>query len=266
MIRTQLERVMSSRGMRRTYLACCLSLATTLLFSNIVSAGSVGTSPPGQAIVTVTGVMQDGTNARSEIYRADIKNDNTFSISQSNTREPGNSWTLDQLSASGNIDPFTNLNWAITNNAAVTLLFSVSVTLPIAPQGPATLHGGSTGATLNDANFNGAGAVSTFGVTPFYQGQIDGITVLPIYPAPFTHSITFQGETTSFSNNVGLPGPTLPSGPALLTIGIINTFTLTPGDSLSGNSFFVVVPVPEPTSIALVALGVMTWSSWHRKR
>jgi hypothetical protein len=266
MIRTQLERVMSSRGMRRTYLAYCLALGIVVLFTNIVSAGSVGTSPPGQAIVTVTGVRQDGTNARSEIYRADIKNDNTFSLSHSNPDPQPGVWNLTELSASGNIDPFTNLNWAITNNAAVTLLFSVSVTLPIAPQGPATLHGGSTGATLNDANFNGMGAVSTFGATPFYQGQIDGVTVLPIYPAPFTHAITFPGQTTGFSNNVGLPGPTLPSGPALLTIGIINTFTLTPGDSLSGNSFFVIVPVPEPSTIALVTLGVMTWGSWRRKR
>jgi hypothetical protein len=265
MIGTHLDRFMSTSGMNRTSLGCCLALGAVLIFSNIASAGSVGTSPPGQAVVTVTGVRQDGTNARSEVYRADIQNDNTFSLSHSKTAtETG--WTLTQLSASGNIDPFTNLNWAITNNAAVTLLFSVSVTLPIAPQGPATLHGGSTGATLNDANFNGAGAVSTFGATPFYQGQIDGVTVLPIYPAPFTHTITFAGESTGFSANVGLPGSTIPSGPALLSIGIINTFTLTPGDSLSGNSFFVVIPVPEPSTMAMVALGVMTFSTWRRRR
>jgi hypothetical protein len=264
MMRTQLGRVVTQRGLRHTFLACCLALGTILIFTGVVDAGSVGTSPSGQAIVTVTGVRQDGTNARSEIYRADIQNDNTFSLSHSKPATD-TGWTLTQLSASGNIDPFTNLNWAITNNAGVTLLFSVSVTLPVAPQGPATLHGGSTGATLTDANFNGSATAATFGVTPFYQGQIDGTTVLSLYSAPFSHTVSIAGDTTGFSTNAGLPGPTLPSGPALLSIGIINTFTLTPGDSLSGGSFFVVVPVPEPSTMALVALGVMTFGTWRRR-
>jgi hypothetical protein len=263
MMRTQLGRVMTLPAMSRTYLAYCLALGTVFLIANITVAGTVGTSPAGQAIVTVTGVRQDGTNARSEIYRADIQSDNTFSLSHSKpATETG--WTLTQLSASGNVDPFTNLNWAITNNAAVTLLFSVSVTLPIAPQGPATLHGGSTGATLTDANFNGSATTATFGVTPFYQGQIDGTTVLSLYSAPFSHTVSIAGDTTGFSTNAGLPGPILLSGPALLSIGIINTFTLTPGDSLSGGSFFVVVPVPEPSTMALVALSVMTLGTWRR--
>lgn len=266
MMRTQLARTLSQQGMGSSVFACCLTVALVLLFTNAVDAGSVGTSPPGQAIVTVTGSMPDGSNARAEIFRADILKDNTFSLSHTNREPQAGLWALTDLSASGNIDPFTNLNWAVTNNAAVPLVFSVSVTLPIAPQGPATLHGGSTGATLTDANFNGAGSVSTFGGTPFYQGQIDGVTVLPIYPALFTHAITFAGQSTGFSANVGLPGPTLPSGPALLSIGIINTFTLSAGDSLSGNSFFVVVPVPEPSTMAMVALSVMTFSTWRRKR
>jgi hypothetical protein len=266
MIRTQLERVMSSRGLRRTYLACCLSLGTMLLFTNIVSAGSVGTSPPGQAIVTVTGVRQDGTNARSEIYRADIKGDNTFSLSHSNPDPQPGVWTLTELSASGNVDPFAFLNYAIINNSNATLVFSVSVTLPVAPQGPSTLHGGSMGATLTDANNNGSATVATTGITPFYQGQIDGTTLLSFYNAPFSQTVSLAGNSIVVAANAGLPGGTIPSGPALSSIGIINTFTLTAGDGLSGNSFFVVVPVPEPSTIAMVALGVMTWSSWRRKR
>jgi hypothetical protein len=56
--------------------------------------------------------------------------------------------------------------------------------------------------------------------------------------------------------NPGLPGPTLPSGPALSTIGIINRFTLTPGDTFAGSGFFVVEAVPEPSTLALVAVAL----------
>ena len=75
------------------------------------------------------------------------------------------------------------------------LLFSVSVTLPIAPIGPLTLHGGSMGATLTDANNNGSSTVSTAGGLPLYRGQIDGATVLSIYPDPYSLSVAFAGQS-----------------------------------------------------------------------
>jgi hypothetical protein len=265
MIRTQLERVMSSRVTRRTYLAYCLALGTLLLFTNIVSAGSVGTSPPGEVIITVNGRNPATTElGRTETYRIPVQSDNTFDLIQQKPTSP-TGWTLTDLAVVGNVDPFASLNFAVTNNAAVTLLFTVSVTVPVSPQGPLTLHGGSFGASLLDSNNAGGATVATTAGVPLYRGQIDGATVLSIYPDPYSLTIPFGVQNVP-ALNPGLPGPTLPSGPAASTIGIINTFTLTAGDSLAGVSFLLVVPVPEPSSIALVALGVMTWSSWRRKR
>jgi hypothetical protein len=77
----------------------------------------------------------------------------------------------------------------------------------------------------------------------------------------------FGGQTITIpALNPGLPGPTLPSGPALATIGIVHRFTLSPGDSMSATSFFTVVP--EPASIALAAIGflALVWHVGRRRR
>ena len=202
--------------------ACCLALAP-------VSFAGPMTIPSGDVVVTVTGVDPATMQGRTVEFMADVNSDGSFAL-RDQTSE-GTNWNLTDLDVSGNVDPFTSLNFAVTNNAAVTLLFTVSVTLPIVPQLPATLHGGSTGGTLTDSNFNGSATVATSGGIPYYQGQIDGATVLSIYPDPYSLSVAFPGQTVNVpAQNPGLPGPTLPSGPALSTIGIINRFTLTPGD------------------------------------
>lgn len=227
--------------------ACCLALAP-------VSFAGPMTIPSGDVVVTVTGIDPATNEGRTVEFMADVNSeDGSFELR--NQTSEGTNWSLTRLDVSGNVDPFTNLNFAVTNNAGVTLLFTVSATLPISPQLPATLHGGSTGGTLNDSNFNGLATVATSGGIPYYQGQIDGATVLSVYPDPYSLSVTFPGQTVNVpAQNPGLPGPTLPSGPALSTIGIINRFTLTPGDSFSGNSFFVVVAVPEPSTLVLLAI------------
>ena len=99
----------------------------------------------------IPGTMQ----GRTVEFMADVNSDGSFELP--NQTSEGTNWNLTDLEVSGNVDPFTNLNFAVTNNAAVTLLFTVSVTLPIVPQLPATLHGGSTGGTLTDSNLQRLG-------------------------------------------------------------------------------------------------------------
>jgi hypothetical protein len=226
--------------------ACCLALAP------VSFAGPI-TNPSDDVVITVTGVNPDTMQGRSAEFKADVNSDGSFDLR--NQTSEGTDWSLTRLEVGGNVDPFTNLNFAVTNNAAVPLLFTVSVTLPIVPQLPATLHGGSTGGTLTDANFNGSATVATSGGLPYYQGQIDGATVLSIYPDPYSLSVAFPGQSINVpAVNAGLPGPTLPSGGASTTIGIINRFTLTPGDTFSGSSFFVVLAVPEPSTLVLLVM------------
>ena len=236
--------------------ACFLVLAVCCAVAQPALAGPMSTGDRSPVVVSVRGWNPEKDMAESVDWQVPVGDDLNFSLR--NAKWSGEDWSLDDLSVSGNVDPFTSLNFAVTNNAAVTMLFTVSVTLPIVPVGPLTLHGGSTGGTLTDANNNGIATVATPAGIPYYRGQIDGATVLSIYPDPYSLSVPFAGATVNVpALNPGLPGPTILSGPALATIGIINQFTLTPGDQFSGNSFFVVEPVPEPSTIALAALGLV---------
>jgi hypothetical protein len=261
-----MTRTQTQRTSLRAFLCGCLAVAIVFSVMPGLFAGSMVGGP--SVVVTVKGVNaatpeQPGRTAEFKIPVQD--NNGRFELS--NARSPGTDtgWSLTDLDVSGNVDPFTSLNYSITNNAAVTLLFTVSVTLPVVPQGPATVHGGSMGATLTDANFNGSATVATSGGLPLYQGQIDGVTVLSIYPDPYSLSVPFAGASVNVpALNPGLPGPTLPSGPALSTIGIINRFTLSHGDIFAGNSFFVIEPVPEPNTLALLGLCVIGFAGRRR--
>jgi hypothetical protein len=155
-------------------------------------------------------------------------------------------------------DPFVNAVYGLTNNSNITQTFILTVILPVSPPiTPTSLMGGSTGGSINDANFDGVGTLTTAGPgTSFYLGLIDLGGVLPIYADPYSVSVPFAGGTANIpAVAVGLPGPTLPGPPVFTSIGIQHEFTLTPGDAVAITSFFVVTP--EPTSCALIGLGAL---------
>ena len=178
---------------------------------------------------------------------------NNLFTSQGTFTSPDGHWRVD-WDMTVDPDPFVSGTWAITNLMPTTQNFTFIVSMPVAAL-PYTLMGGSMGGSTTDSNFNGLGGVSTVGTTPLYMGLIDGVGVLPIYPAPSSWSFTFAGETVTIpAVNSGLPGPTIP-GPAVTTdIGIQLRFSLSPGDMASFTSFFV-VEIPEPASLSMLALG-----------
>jgi hypothetical protein len=261
MFRTQLRRIRTASSL---LFSGSIAVAVCLAFAQLSVASPLAV-PTGNVIIAVTGENPVTHQGRTANFTAAINtSDGTFELIDATS--PGTGWSLTDLDVSGNSDPFTSVNYAITNSAAVTLTFTVSVTTPISAQGPLTLHGGSMGATLTDANNNGSATVGTSPGVPLYQGQIDGATVLGIYPDPYSLSTVFAGQSIQVpALNPGLPGPTLPSGAAVNTIGIVNQFTLSPGDIYSGNSFFVVVSVPEPSTLALLAITVVTLAGRRRR-
>lgn len=158
-----------------------------------------------------------------------------------------------------NPDPFINAAFSVTNNAGVAQTFVVGVLLPIIPQSPLTLHGGSVGVSLTDANNSGAASLVDAGLA-VYQGQIDGVTVLELFDDPYGLATPpIPGFTVVDSENAGLGlfGPFLPSGPALATIGIVHTFTLSPGDKAAFTSFFIVEAIPEAGTLVLCGVGAL---------
>jgi len=170
--------------------------------------------------------------------------------------QSGANWTL-SWDVNLDPDPFVNGAFAVTNNTASTQAYILTVILPISPAIPGgTLVGGSIGGSITDANFNGTATLTVS--TALFDGIIDGTTVLPITPAGGpAWSAPFAGGTTTIpATNVGLPGPSIPSIPAMNNIAIRLQFSLTPGDTAAFTSLFVVEPIPEPATALLFALGL----------
>jgi hypothetical protein len=161
-------------------------------------------------------------------------------------------------------DPFVTNIITVQNNTAFTQTYVLLVTLPIAPAGPSTLIGGSIqGGLTSDAS---AGTLSSSGTTAIYTAYIDGVAVATLFDAPTS---TSSGAFLSSSLGTADFGTPIPSaaGPAATTdIAIQLKFTLTPGDLASFTSIFVVEPIPEPTTIGLVSLGLAGLALAGRRR
>ncbi len=153
-------------------------------------------------------------------------------------------------------DPVINGIVAVTNLGAVTQQFTLLFTLPIAPPIPGgTLIGGSIQGGATDNNGNGVTLSSTGLGSAFYTARIDGADVQSLYLNPQSFS---AGSFLSLSVPALAFGTPIPSqaGPAALTnIGIRLDFLLTPGDSASFTSNFVVQPQVIPLPPALLLFG-----------
>jgi hypothetical protein len=174
-------------------------------------------------------------------------------------------WNIDAKA-----DPWISAVVTLTNNTAFTQTYTFVSTLPIAPITLSTLHAGSMQGGLTDNSYDSIdGTITTDSVSgdPLFYGLIDGSPVLSIYPDSTSYSAPFDGGSVSIpAMNVGYDGfgnPTLASGPALVSIGIQHRFTLTPGDSATFTSHFVVVP--EPATMTMLAVG-STLLLWRRRR
>ncbi len=242
--------------MIRRHLAAYLSCLVVGLSLALLLSVAIAPASAGSVLISVTGFdPEDPVLTRMEAQSSvDVNSDDTFYYS-GGFGDDSTLWSMEINNLSGDLDPFTDLNFSMKNNAAVTLQFIVSITLPTGPLGPATVHGGSVVGGATDANAAGGVTLSTVAGVPFFAGKIDAGTVLSIYPDPTAFSAAF-GSVGIPALNPGLPGPTLPSGPVLATIGITHEFKLTPGDTMSATSFFQVEIIPEPTACVLAICGL----------
>jgi len=169
---------------------------------------------------------------------------------------------LDSWSMTFDSDPVISGTTAVTNlNLSNPVQFTLLFTLPTGPIGPSTLSGGSVQGGLTDNTGDGATLTTAGTGTAFYQGLIDGASdparTLYADPQSFPAGVFLSGNVPNLA--FGTPIPSLPSPAVTTNIGIRLDFILTPGDSASFTSNFVVV-VPEPATGMLVALAA------HRRR
>jgi hypothetical protein len=169
------ETLMNCRMPKRT-LCRCVAIPAVFLSVFCGLSADAGTIVEGNVAINITGSTEDAKMQMSDQVNIPIASDGSFSMTKVAT---SNAMWAGELGAFGNIDPVANHAYSVTNNLAVPVIFTVSVTLPIAPIGPGTFHGGSTGGSTSDFSNDGLGGLSTLAGLPYYAGQIDGSTVRP---------------------------------------------------------------------------------------
>jgi hypothetical protein len=177
------------------------------------------------------------------------------------------SFTLHLWNTIVDADPSISANVSVVNNTAFVQNYDLVFTLPISPAitGGSRIAGSVQGG-ITDADGSGSAILSTLGPgTALYYGQIDGANILPLFPNLTTMTVTNAYDSISQFTSAGIPGVTIPGPNALTSIGIEQKFSLTPGDQATFTSVFVVLPVPEPSSLGLLAIGSLMFVCRRRR-
>lgn len=155
------------------------------------------------------------------------------------------------------VDPVINGVTAVTNLNAAPQQFTLIFTLPTTVA-PASLMGGGVQGGVTDNTGDGATISAPVG-SAIYTALIDSVLAQQaIYADPFAYNEPNAFQNSNFAaQNWGTPIPSA-LGPAVTTnIRIRLDFILTGNDSASLTSNFVVVPVPEPATGLMLALGLV---------
>jgi hypothetical protein len=197
-------------------------------------------------------LTQDASNP--DVY--DLTNDRYFGAAQ------GVTGTVALTEFNVDVDPRLSYSVAVTNTSFGSTSYVFSYSAPIILGAGASLVKASLGITLTDGAFDGANLTPHLG--SFVQtAYLNGILIpsmnlggLSIFGTP--------GDTDVFSYNTGAysPGPNGPAG----TLTIVNSFTLSAGDSVGFSGRVDIIPVPEPSTSAFLLLGLIIGAAvWRRQ-
>lgn len=236
--------------MRRRGLLGFLGGAALLAFASSASANHVA---PVELDVLIGGSMA-GSYTEDDLGCSQAGNN--VSCAGSSLEVGGSTGiSLDSWSLLLDPDPAVSGITAVTNLSGSTQQFTLIFTLPTTVA-PSSLMGGSLQGGATDQDGDGVTLAAPTG-SALYTASIDGATQQTLYADPNSFS-----AGSFLSANVpnlawGTPIPSAP-GPAVNTnIRIQLDFTLSGNDSASFTSNFVVVPIPEPATALMFALGLV---------
>lgn len=224
-------------------------------------------SAPASAL-TLSDLSLTVTSGTGQVTLGDLAgssydpNDPNWTVELANntgaTYAPGPNWELNSWDVKANADPAVAAILGVVNLGLTPRTFTITFTANVGPQGPSTLTSGRVTDALGSITLL-SGTLSSISGTPVYSALIDGSPVHTLLNDPFS------ATNSAFNDQFGGPGavllglvpaPTVP-GPAVSnTIGIRLTFALSPGAAVGIGAAFVVEPVPEPTTVLLLAFGL----------
>jgi hypothetical protein len=175
----------------------------------------------------------------------------------------GNGFRVHTWDAALKADPFVTNNLHVTNTTNGVQTFTAEVGLTIPDFAYDSVVASSFGVIVTDSDGSGSASLGMSGSIPIYQGQVNngGLTLLVLNSAVLPVACFNPGCSTFGGNQQAFLA--VPPGIAD-HIGLVLTFTLSPGDSAALTSRFEIVPEPGP--FALVAMGLFGLGAFGRRR
>jgi hypothetical protein len=259
--------------MMKHLIATSAVLTATILSSGTASAAGVLTQPTAfNLTVDVGGNGSVDFDARSTgalvISDLDGGNGNLFGVQDGSLTRTD--WSLDWSGMRFDPDPLLTGTVGITNLGTAAQNFTVNLFLPVTPAIPgATQYRGTVTATIFDRNGNSTATLDeAFPPTQngIYAGKVDGVTQLDLLAQLLNCSSGPSCSASGTDQSTGYPG-WIAGGPAVnSSIGTTLSFNLSPGDRVTFNTLFEVVPVPLPAALPMFLAGLGALSFARRGR
>jgi len=181
---------------------------------------------------------------------------------------PSNEWEIsvwnfnadgDPAGSGGSTGAKIGSVFTVTNNLpdvadpnANHLYFSIMVTMPVLPSGNPTTFFGNGGMTLTSpgSQFGAPGQITAIG-NPIWNFMANGADVASLFGPGFNLGLTGAG-TNSTSANLSAAQTAPLAGMHPTTLGVRLDFDLTPGETVTFNGVFGLIP--GPGSLALLGL------------